>query len=183
LRPSSRTWSPSLRAVTCTTWGITPRRSLGMRQHHAAFAGGDGRQQRGLRGRITEVAQQRHRGDGHVQPGFDQQRRARGLHRQRRLDGPQRQAALLFRHQQAQQAQVGQALPGGGVEAIGTRQHGLAVLEAVAAAHEALHGVLQLLLFVGKGEVHGQSSRIICDTMFFWISLDPPKIVSLRRLQ
>ena len=60
-----------------------------------------------------------------------------------------------------------------------------AILERVLVANEALGGVLQLLLFVGKGQIHFflrnsclvpgvYSPSTIFDTMFFWISLLPP---------
>ena len=113
-----------------------------------------GREQRlllGLRSGLGDHAAAQH--DGR-QERLQHQAFAELLHDDHGLDRTAAVAAILFREGHAEPAQLGHLRPvlrqpalfGGGDLA--------AVLESVLVANEALRGVLQLLLFVGKGQVH-----------------------------
>jgi hypothetical protein len=60
----------------------------------------------------------------------------------------------------------------------------LRVSNAVLLGDEAVQGVRQHAAVFGVFKVHGYGNltgpRIILEMMFFWISLEPPKIDSLR---
>ncbi|MNW03230.1 hypothetical protein D3C71_1991350 [compost metagenome] len=47
----------------------------------------------------------------------------------------------------------------------------------------AIQRVAQHLARFGVLKVHGQSRKVVLEMMLRWISLEPPKIVSLRRFR
>ena len=145
---------------------------VGQRQHQ--FAAGDGRQQcfllRGTAG-ITDQAAAEH--DGRY-IGLQREAAAEHFHDQHGVDGRAVQSAEIFMKGQGEDAEIGKSFPRFAIETIGRFRQRTAVLEGVILGDETAQGVLQCELFFGVVEVHGQSPRIICEMMFFWISLEPP---------
>ena len=111
----------------------------------------------GLRSGLGDHAAAQH--DGR-QERFQHQAFAELLHDDHGLDRTAAVAAILFREGHAEPAQLGHLRPvlrqpalfGGGGDLA-------PVLEGVLVTNEALRGVLQLLLFVGKGQVHLSSPK------------------------
>jgi hypothetical protein len=97
------------------------------------------------------------------------------LHDDHGLDRAAAVAAIFFREGHAEPAQLGELRPVLGQPAALGGDDLAAVLERVLVANEALGSLLELLLFVGKGQIHFllrnpsglYSPRTIFDTMFF----------------
>jgi hypothetical protein len=120
-------------------------------QHDNALARGHLGQQAALR---RAFAQQRggHHGAGQI--GFQRQARAERIHREQGVHRAGAEAAMLFRHVERQQAELGELLPGFAAPACGGSKDGAALLEGVVLGHEAADGVFEKLLFFGEREVH-----------------------------
>ncbi len=130
-------------------------RWLVVRQHRDRFAGGQRRQQ------SCALLCAAERGDGlgrqHCagQVRLQHQAFAQCIHHQHRIERAAAESAVGFRHLQRQQAQVGEALPGGAAEAFGRWPERLAPrVEADVAGDEATRGFQQHLLFFAEGEIH-----------------------------
>ncbi|MNF47971.1 hypothetical protein D3C84_291860 [compost metagenome] len=115
--------------------------------------------------------------DLRLQVGLQAQAAAQLGHDQHVVHAAAAEAAVGLGEGHAAEAQLAQLLPELAAEARLAAVEVLALLEAVAVAHQTGHGVLQHLLLFGQFEVHGvlsYRSRIILEMMFFWISLEPP---------
>jgi hypothetical protein len=114
-------------------------------------------------------------GDEGLRQGLEHDAAAQLFHHHHGVDGALAQAAVLFGHCEGGQAQLGQLAVGGAVEAAGG-DDGAAALEVVALVHPLAHGVAQLLLVVGKIEIHVlvSSAQHRLATMLRCTSFEPP---------
>ncbi len=89
--------------------------------------------------------------------GLEHEILAEALGQQHGLDRAATETAVLFRERQAEDAEFGELGPD--VRAPATRQGGdlLAALEVIGVGEEALHRVLEELLFFGQVEIHRES--------------------------
>jgi hypothetical protein len=157
-----------------------------VREHHDAFAGGDPGQPSGLKVGAGGTANQRRGDHGGGKIGFEQQPGAEGIHCQAGFERAIAQPSMVLVDADGQYAKFGQFLPDFAAPARGRVADAAAALEAVVPGDETTDSIGQRTLVVGEVEIHvagPHSPMIICEMMFFWISLEPPKIDSLRRLQ
>jgi hypothetical protein len=141
----------------------------GQAQHRLA------RGQPGQPGRLRRQLAEQTPADQRLRQGFEHQAAAQLLHDHHGLHRPQAEAALVLGHGQAREAQLGEFGPGLARKAAAFHD-GAAAFKAVALVHPAGHGLAQLLLVVGKIEIHGasfQPSRVWA-TMLRCTSLLPP---------
>jgi hypothetical protein len=105
-----------------------------------------------LDGFVAELAEH---GGGHESLGqrLHHQTAAQLLHDHHHIDRALAQAAILLGHGEGRQAQLGQLVPDLAREAA-LFGNALAALEGIALVHPAGHGIAQLLLVVGKIEIH-----------------------------
>lgn len=101
---------------------------------------------------------------------------------------------LCFGHERHSQTQFGHHIPINLGHPFRRVHHLFARLKAVALAGEVTHCIGQLLLFVSGRKVYiclhyvsyrrfARMPRIICETMLYWISFDPPWTKVLRWLR
>ena len=144
-----------------------------MREGELHRAGGDLRQDLAL---LRIAAGQAERGGAQHdrrQIRLQHQVPAEGLHQQHDVDRAAAEAAMLLGDRQAEQAELGIALPECLAPARWRLQQRLALLEAVFGRQQPGDAVAQQALVVGEIEVHYSPSTALF-RMFFWISLVPP---------
>ncbi len=159
---------------------------LVQRNRSLQFAGGDAAQQLFFLGVAAQLADQATGQNDRFHVGFQADALAQLFHDQHGLNAGAAETAQLLGEGNGGQAQLTQLLPECSAEAGFALAECLAAFKVVNVANQAFCGFLQHLLLFSQFEIHGQppqSSRIIFETMFFWISLDPPKIDSLRMLK
>ena len=120
---------------------------------------------------------------GAVQKRFDHPGAAQFFEDHGEVETRAAETALLFCEERADHAQFGQTFPDLG------RIAGLAFKDAVACfgvvfvAQEPPQAVLQHLAFFGQVEIHLPPPSMVLAMIWRWISLEPPKIDSLRLLK
>jgi len=110
--------------------------------------------------RVGRIAAEDAAGDQGLRDRLQHDAAAQFLHHHHAFDRAHAHAAMLLGDVQAGQAELGQLFVGAAVETAGLHD-GAAPLEVVALVHPAAHGVTQLLLLVGKIEVHLQSPESV----------------------
>jgi len=139
---------------------VVARMPLGGGQSIGAGALGDRRDMRSLLLRGTSALQHAAGQNDCREIGLEHKVLPEALEDQHGLDRPAAEAAILFGERQAEDAKLGELRPDPGAPATGERGDLLALLEAVGVGEEALHRVLQELLFFGEIEIHGGSLSV-----------------------
>src|SRR5207247_7371593 len=113
--------------------------------------------------------------------GLDDQTAAERLEHDGDVEARAAEAAVGLGEQRADDAEIGELAPQlGAVPGVRARD-AVACFERVLLGDEAADHVRQHAAVFGMGEVH--SPRIALAMMLRWISLEPPKIDSLRLLK
>ena len=129
-------------------------------QHDECLAAADAGQPGSFGGGVGVVGNHR-TGNERLVERLEHDAAAQLFHHHHAFGRAHAQAAIVFGHIEAAQAELGQFIPGSAVKAA-CFFGGAATVEAVALVHPFAHGVAQLFLVVRKIEIHGLVLEMGC---------------------